>query len=80
MSQYKTIDDIPHHMFWDTLLTQPVTDELAKYLRYMYENHQDSLKYLHRRCQQYKEYGGAYQVGFQQWLNRLNKELNKRGY
>ena len=75
--KYKTIKDIPIHVFSNKECTKTPSPELKEYLLFMLENHKEDLDYLWRYTQQYVQHGGCYYIPFNKWLDKLAKDLNK---
>lgn len=77
-SPYKTIKDIPLHVFSNKECTKTPSPELRQYLRYMLANHPNDLEYLWRSTQQYVKHGGCYLMTWDKWLDKLTKDLDKQ--
>jgi len=77
-SPYKTIQDIPLHVFSNKECTKTPSPELRQYLRYMLTNHPLDLEYLWRSTQQYVKHGGCYLMTWDKWLDKLTKDLDKQ--
>lgn len=77
--KYKTIEDIPLHVFSNKECTYTPSKELREYLRFMLDNHPDDLEYLWRSTQQYVQHGGCYVMSFSKFKDKLNKDLIKQG-
>jgi len=73
---YKKLGDLPPHIFRNKLLTEAIGDEFRQYLRYMLENHPDSLHYIYRAALRYRGYGGNAQTSFERWRNQLTNKLD----
>lgn len=74
---YKSIEDVPLHCFANKECTITPSVELKKYLRWMLDKHPDDLEYLWRHTQKYIRHGGCYEMTFDYWKRKLNKDLNK---
>ena len=74
---YKNLQELPPHIFRDVQMRDPVGKEFRQYLRYMLENHNEDLQYIHRRSQTYVEHGGAFYETFPQWRTKLKNKLKK---
>lgn len=75
MNPYKSIEDIPPHIFSNKELTKTPSPKLRAYLKYMLEHHTNDLHYLYRSCQQYVNYGGCYTLSWHRWLTKLERDL-----
>lgn len=75
---YKELKSIPFHIFSNKECTLTPSTELRKYLRWMYDNHRNDLEYLWRFTQQYVNHGGCYVLTFNNWLKKLERDLNKQ--
>lgn len=74
---YKTIEDIPPHLFKDRMLRTPASKEFHEYLKYMVENHPDDLDYIYQESQKYIDHGGGFKETFKAWLTKLSNKLNE---
>lgn len=77
---YESISDVPPLCFWDRFYTEPASQDTYDFLQYMLSDNKQALKGLHRRCQEYIDYGGAYKITWTKWLERLTKNLEKSEY
>ena len=77
--KYNSIDKLPKHVFVDRELSKPVGDELKEFLTFLVLNEPETLRYLHRKGQEYVEYGGANLLPFSRWLGQLKTSLKLRG-
>lgn len=77
--KYKTIEDIPVHIFSNKECTYTPSPPLKEYLAFMLENHPDDLEYLWRSTQVYKDFGGCYVMTFAKWKSKLKKDLQRQG-
>lgn len=67
------------HVFFNVELTKPASKELHKYLSLCLEHYPDSLKYLHRKSQEYVKHGsGVRKMGYEDWKRKLATELRKQ--
>lgn len=64
-------------IFKDVSCTIPANKELAEWLKYMLENHQQDLHFLYKESQAYVSFGGGSGYSKQRWFNRLTKNVNK---
>ena len=76
--KYNTVDKLPKHVFSDRALCKPVGEELRTFLTFLAVNEPDTLKYLHRKGQEYIDYGGAHVLSFDKWLGQLKTSLKLR--
>ncbi len=74
---YSKLSEIPPHVFKNRILTDPVSEDLRDYLRYMIENHPDDLLYLYKHSQKYINHGGAWGMPFDRWRKQLTNNLQK---
>lgn len=77
---YDSIKDVPAHIFLNMGCTKPATPELARYLAFLSENDEESLKYIYTHSQQYVNHGGAAKTSFSRWLISLRSNLRIGGY
>lgn len=77
--KYNKVENLPSHVFLDMELSHPVGDEFREYLTFLFNNSQESLRYIHRKGQEYKDYGGANPINFSKWLSQLKTHLNIKG-
>jgi len=77
--KYNTVDKIPKHVFIDRELSKPVGTELKEFLTFLVLNEPETLRYLHRKGQEYKDYGGANLLSFSKWLGQLKTSLQIKG-
>lgn len=75
---YKTVKEIPFHIFSNKECTMTPSVKLQAYLQYMLDNHPQDLEYLWRFTQQYTQHGGCYVITFSRWLHKLEKDLIKQ--
>lgn len=76
--KYKSVRDIPLHIFSNKECTKTTSPKLLEYLRWMYDNHKYDLEYLWRSTQEYAHHGGCYLLTFENWLHKLEKDLTKQ--
>lgn len=76
--KYNTVDKLPKHVFTDRALCKPVGEELKAFLTFLVLNEPETLRYLHRKGQEYVEYGGANVLDFAKWLGQLKTSLKLR--
>lgn len=75
--KYNSVEKLPAHVFTDRELSAPVGDELCEFLQWLLDNEPETLHYLHRKGQEYIDYGGANILGWQKWLGQLRNNLKK---
>lgn len=77
--KYSTVGKLPKHVFKDCELSKPVGEEFRSYLTFLVLNEPDALRYIHRKGQEYVDYGGANHLPFFRWLGQLKTSLELRG-
>ena len=75
--RYKSVEDLPAHIFTDRELSAPVGEELRAFLQFLLDNEPEALRYLHRKGQEYIDYGGANVLSWTKWLGQLRNNLRK---
>lgn len=63
------------HIFRNVDMTIPATKELTLYMWWVYRHHTEVLRYVHRESQQYNKHGGADNLSFARWKDKLEKDL-----
>ena len=75
--KYSKVEDLPAHVFTDRELSAPVGVDLCEFLQFLLDNEPDALRYLHRKGQEYIDYGGANVLSWTKWLGQLRNNLKK---
>lgn len=75
---YKSLKEIPHHVFTNKECTMTPSKELRNYLAYMLKNHPEDLRYIWKYTQQFKDYGGCYVITYKNWMTKLEKDLKRQ--
>lgn len=75
--KYKSVEDLPSHVFTDRELSNPIGEELCEFLQFLLDNEPDTLRYIHRKGQEYVDYGGANVMPWAKWLGQLRNNLKK---
>ena len=75
--KYKAVEELPAHVFTDRELSAPVGEELCQFLQFLLDNEPETLRYLHRKGQEYTDYGGANVLSWSKWLGQLRNNLRK---
>lgn len=75
--KYNSVDKLPTHLFKSRDLTKPVGKEFREYLLFLLNNNPECLKYLHRKSQEFSDYGGSFRLSWDKWLGQLTTQLNK---
>lgn len=76
--KYHSVDTLPPHIFSSRDLTKPVGDEFRAYLSFLLLNNKECLRYIHRKSQEYVDYGGSHRLSFAKWCGQLKTQLNTK--
>lgn len=75
--KFNTVQSLPAHIFTDRELSAPVGKEFRDFLRFLVEHSPETLRYIHRKGQEYVDYGGANNLPWSRWIGQLRNNLNK---
>ena len=77
--KYNNVDNLPPHVFMNRDMTRPVGKEFIEYLAFLIKHNPETLRYIHRKAQEYVDYGGANQIPFNKWIQILSNHINNKG-
>lgn len=77
--KYSSVDSLPPHVFLNRDMTKPVGKEFIEYLSFLVKHRPEALRYIHRKAQEFVDYGGANQLPFHKWLQMLTNQINNKG-
>lgn len=77
--KYSSVASLPPHVFLNRDMTKPVGKEFIEYLSFLVNHRPEALRYIHRKAQEFVDYGGANQLPFHKWLQMLTNQINNKG-